>query len=303
MKKLSIVVPCYNEEEAIPFFYEEIDKVSKSMKNDFEFIFVNDGSKDKTIDIVKELSKKDKRVKYVHFSRNFGKEAAMLAGLKNSKGDYVAVMDVDLQDPPTMLIDMYNGIKEGYDCVGLRRTTRVGEPKVRSFFATCYYKLINKISTTDIVDGARDFRLMTRQMVDSILELEENNRYSKGIFSWVGYKTKWLEYKNVERVAGSTKWSFMKLFKYSIDSIVAFSTFPLILPVIVSVILAFITFIMFIMMLINNNEMLQISTLIMFVASLNTLFIGIIGIYLSKMHIELQDRPKYIIKLSNIKRK
>lgn len=301
---ISLIIPCYNEEESIPYFIKEINKVIDLMKKEkFELIFVDDGSKDKTLEILEKLADEDKKVKYISFSRNFGKEAAMLAGLKNSKGDYIAVMDVDLQDPPTMLIDMYNGIKEGYDCVGLRRTTRVGEPKVRSFFATCYYKLINKISSTDIVDGARDFRLMTRQMVDSILELEENNRYSKGIFSWVGYKTKWLEYKNVERVAGSTKWSFMKLFKYSIDSIVAFSTFPLILPVIVSLIFAFITFIMFIMMLINNNEMLQISTLIMFVASLNTLFIGIIGIYLSKMHIELQDRPKYIIKLSNIKRK
>ena len=196
---ISLIIPCYNEEESIPYFIKEINKVIDLMKKEkFELIFVDDGSKDKTLEILEKLADEDKKVKYISFSRNFGKEAAMLAGLKNSKGDYVAVMDVDLQDPPTMLIDMYNGIKEGYDCVGLRRTTRVGEPKVRSFFATCYYKLINKISTTDIVDGARDFRLMTRQMVDSILELEENNRYSKGIFSWVGYKTKWLEYKNVE---------------------------------------------------------------------------------------------------------
>ena len=244
MEKISIIVPCYNEEEAMPIFYEEIIKVAHEMKKvEFEFIFVNDGSKDKTLQVARELSKKDKRVRYVSFSRNFGKEAAMLAGLEAAKGDYVAIMDVDLQDPPALIPDMYNYIKnEHYDCVATRRVTRKGEPKIRSFFARCYYKLINKISKTEIVDGARDFRLMTRQMVDSILELKEYNRFSKGIFSWVGYETKWLEYENVERVAGTTKWSFWKLFGYSLESIVAFSTAPLAIASIVGILFCIISF-------------------------------------------------------------
>ena len=247
---ISIVVPCYNEEESLPYFYEEMSKVMKKMDYvKFELIFVEDGSKDKTLSMLKDLSKKDDRVKYISFSRNFGKEAGMLAGLANAKGDYVAIMDADLQDPPKLIIEMYDILKDKeYDCVGLRRVTRKGEPPIRSFFAKCYYKLINKISDTEIVDGARDFRLMSRQMVNSILSLNENNRYSKGIFSWVGYNTKWLEYKNVERVAGTTKWSFFKLFKYSIQSIVAFSTFPLILSIIVSLLLMFISFILFIIL-------------------------------------------------------
>ena len=221
MDKISIIVPCYNEEEAMPIFYKEITKVADKMKKkaDFEFIFVNDGSKDKTLEVARELSDKDKRVRYVSFSRNFGKEAGMLAGLEASRGDYVAIMDVDLQDPPALVEEMYDTLKEGiYDCVATRRVSRDGEPPVRSFFAELYYKLINKISKTEIVNGARDFRLMTRQMVDSILELKEYNRFSKGIFSWVGYNTKWLEYKNVERVAGTTKWNFWKLSLYSLES-------------------------------------------------------------------------------------
>ena len=224
MEKISIIVPCYNEEEAMPLFYDEISKTASTFdKVDFEFIFVNDGSKDKTLEVARDLAKKDKRVRYISFSRNFGKEAAMLAGLEYSNGDYVAIMDADLQDPPSMLHEMYEGIKnEGYDCVATRRVSRKGEPPIRSFFAKCYYKLINKISSTEIVDGARDYRLMSRQMIDSILSLKEYNRFSKGIFSWVGYNTKWLEYKNVERVAGTTKWSFWKLFKYSLESIFAF---------------------------------------------------------------------------------
>ena len=221
-----------------------------------------------------------------------------------SSGDYVAIMDADLQDPPSMLKEMYKGItEEGYDCVGLRRVTREGEPKIRSFFARCYYKLINKISETEIVDGARDFRLMTRQMVDSILELKENNRFSKGIFSWVGYNTKWLRYENVERVAGITKWSFFKLFKYSIESIVAFSTFPLYISMLMGLLLLFISFIMLIMMFINVSELLTLSTLVVFIGGLNLVFIGILGLYISKMHVELHDRPKYIIKETNIKKR
>ena len=240
---ISVIIPCYNEEESLPHFIKEMNKIMDEMKKvKFELIFVNDGSKDNTLEILKSMAKEDKRVKYISLSRNFGKEPSMLAGLEKSSGDYVAIMDADLQDPPSLLIEMYKGItEEGYDCVGLRRTTRKGEPKIRSFFAECYYKLINKISETEIVNGARDYRLMTRQMVNSILELQENNRFSKGIFSWVGYNTKWLDYENVERVAGTTKWSFIKLFKYSIESIVAFSTFPLIISIFVGLLIASIT--------------------------------------------------------------
>ena len=302
---ISVIIPCYNEEESLPHFIKEMSKVMDEMKKvKFELIFVNDGSKDKTLEILKSMAKEDKRVKYISMSRNFGKESAMLAGLEKSSGDYVAIMDVDLQDPPSLLIEMYKGItEEGYDCVGLRRTTRKGEPKIRSFFAECYYKLINKISETEIVNGARDYRLMTRQMVNSILELQENNRFSKGIFSWVGYNTKWLDYENVERVAGTTKWSFIKLFKYSIESVVAFSTFPLIISIFVGLLMLIISLIMLIMMFIETSALLTLSTLIVFVAGLQLIFIGILGLYISKMHVELHDRPKYIIKETNIKKK
>lgn len=307
---ISVIVPCYNEEEALPFFYKEIDKISNKMKDiDFEFIFVNDGSKDKTLEVLKELSKEDKRVKYISFSRNFGKEAGMYAGLENAKGDYIAIMDADLQDPPELLETMYNDIiNEKYDCVGLRRVTRDGEPKLRSFFARQYYKLINKISDTNIVDGARDFRLMTRQMVDSTLELKEKNRYSKGLFAWVGYKTKWLEYKNVERVAGITKWSFYKLFKYSIDSIISFSNFPLILPIIISIIFLLVSIILFIVGVIETiiywhvPYLITTITTITFIASVQLFFIGIIGMYLARIYGEVRKRPVYLIKETNIKK-
>ena len=298
---ISIIVPCYNEKESIPYFVREINKVIDEMKVKFELIFVDDGSSDNSLELLKELSKEDKKVKYISFSRNFGKEAAMLAGLEASIGDYVAVMDVDLQDPPKYLIDMYEGIKEGYDCVGLRRVSRKGEPKLRSFFARCYYKLINKISDIEVVDGARDFRLMTRQMVNSILELREHNRYSKGIFSWVGYKVKYLEYKNVERVAGTTKWSFWKLFKYSIESIVGFSTVPLVLSAFFGILLLFISFVMFIILLFGQSSLFGLITLILFLSGSNFLFMGILGIYISKMHNELQNRPLYVVKEHNIK--
>ena len=302
---ISVVIPCFNEEESLPYFYKAIEKVMKEMKNiDFELIFVNDGSRDNTLKIIKEMSKSDKRIKYISFSRNFGKESAMYAGLKYTKGDYVTVMDVDLQDPPELLKEMYNGIiNEKYDCVGLRRVTRKGEPAIRSFFARCYYKLINKISNVEIIDGARDFRLMTREMIDSILLLKENNRYSKGIFAWVGYNTKWLEYENVERVAGITKWSFFKLFKYSIESIIAFSTFPLVLAILISIILLFISFILFIIMLFNNvGIFFKVSMLLTMFTGIQLFFIGILGLYLSKIHVESQNRPKYIVKETNIKK-
>lgn len=300
---ISVIIPCYNEEESLPHFIKEMNKIIDEMKKvKFELIFVNDGSKDKTLEILKEMASEYKYVKYIDLSRNFGKESSMLAGLELSIGDYVAIMDADLQDPPSLLIDMYKGItEEGYDCVGLRRTTRKGEPVVRSFFAKCYYKLINKISDTEIVDGARDYRLMTRQMVNSILELKEHNRFSKGIFSWVGYNTKWMNYENVERVAGTTKWSFIKLFKYSIESIVAFTTFPLIISIFIGMIMLLVSFIMGIMLFFNTTSIMIISTLMLFLTGINLVFIGILGLYVSKMHIELHNRPQYIIKETNIK--
>ena len=305
MEKISIIVPCYNEEEAMPIFYEEIVKVAKEMKKvEFEFIFVNDGSRDKTLEVARELHKKDERVRYVSFSRNFGKEAGMLAGLEAAKGDYVAIMDVDLQDPPYLIKDMYESIKnEGYDCVATRRVTRKGEPPIRSFFARCYYKLINKISKTEIVDGARDFRLMTRQMVDSILELKEYNRYSKGIFSWVGYDTKWLEYENVERVAGTTKWSFWKLFLYSLESIIAFSTVPLSIAAVVGVLFCLIAFAMIIFIIVKTLTVgdpvagwPSLVCIIFLVSGIQLFCLGIIGQYLAKTYLETKNRPIYIVK-------
>ena len=305
MEKISIIVPCYNEEEAMPLFYDEISKTASTFdKVDFEFIFVNDGSRDRTLEVARELAKKDKRVRYISFSRNFGKEAAMLAGLEYSVGDYVAIMDADLQDPPSMLHDMYDGIKnEGYDCVATRRVSRKGEPPIRSFFAKCYYKLINKISDTEVVDGARDYRLMSRQMVDSILSLKEYNRFSKGIFSWVGYNTKWLEYKNVERVAGTTKWSFWKLFLYSLESIVAFSTVPLAISSIVGILFFLISMIMISFIIVRTITFgdpvagwPSLVCIIFFVCGVQLFGIGVIGQYLSKLYLEVKGRPVYIVK-------
>ena len=305
MDKISVIVPCYNEEESMPLFYEEICKVADSFKHvGFEFIFVNDGSRDRTLSIARELSSKDKRVRYISFSRNFGKEAAILAGLEYSVGDYVAIMDADLQDPPSLLHEMYDGIKnEGYDCVATRRVSRKGEPPIRSFFAKCYYKLINKISKTEIVDGARDYRLMSRQMVNSILELKEYNRFSKGIFSWVGYNTKWLEYKNVERVAGTTKWSFWKLFLYSLESIVAFSTVPLAIASVMGLLFFLVSVIMIIFIIVKTLTIgdpvagwPSLVCIIFFVSGVQLFSIGVIGQYLSKLYLEVKQRPVYIVK-------
>ena len=310
MKKISIIVPCYNEEQAIPYFYEEITKVAKEMKNDFEFIFVNDGSKDKTIEIVKEYAKKDKRVKFIHFSRNFGKEAAMYAGLELSTGDYVAIMDADLQDPPALLPQMVSILEDensDYDSVGTRRVTRKGEPPIRSFFARKFYKIINKMSKIEMVDGARDYRLMKRQVVNSILELKEYNRYSKGLFEFVGYNTKWLEFENVERVAGETKWSFWKLFLYAIEGIVAFSTAPLAIASIVGFIFCLVSFIMILVIIIKTLAFGDPTTgwpslvcIIFFVSGIQLFCLGIIGEYLSKTYLEKKKRPIYIIKETNL---
>lgn len=278
------------------------------MKYDFEFIFVNDGSIDNSLSVLKKLSAKDKQVKYIHFSRNFGKEAAMYAGLSNSKGDYVTIMDADLQDPPSLLPEMLRLIKEEeYDSVGTRRVSRKGEPKIRSFFARKFYKIINKLSKIEMVDGARDYRLMTRQMVNSILELKEYNRYSKGLFSFVGFNTYWLEYENVERVAGETKWSFWGLVKYAIEGIVAFSTLPLSIASLMGFIFCFVSFILIIVIIIKTlifgdptSGWPSLVCIIFFVSGIQLFCLGIIGKYLSKTYLETKNRPIYIIKECNI---
>ena len=310
MKKISVIVPCYNEQEAIPFFYDEIVKISKIMENDaeFEYLFINDGSKDKTIDVLRELAKKDERVKYVSFSKNFGKEAAKYAGLEKSSGDYIAVMDVDLQDPPELLVQMFQDLESGeYDCVATRRVSRKGEPPIRSLFAKLFYSMINKISKTEIVDGARDYRLMTRQMVDAILEVKEYNRFSKGIFSWVGFNTKWLEYENVERRAGETKWSFWKLLKYSLDGIVAFSTVPLSIASVLGLLLCFIAFVLIIVIVVKTLAFgdpvagyPSLMCVILFVGGVQLFCMGILGKYLSKTYLETKKRPIYLVKEENI---
>lgn len=307
MKKqlLSVIVSCFNEQEAIPYFYEEIDKISKEMNNlNFEFIFINDGSTDKTLDILDELSENDDRVKYISFSRNFGKEAAMFAGLEHSSGDFVTLMDCDLQDPPHLLKEMYRLItEETYDMVGTRRVTRKGEPKIRSFFARSFYKLINKISNIEMVDGARDYRLMTRQVVDSVLSLKEYNRYSKGLFSFVGFKTKWLEYENEKRVAGESKWTFWKLFRYAIEGIVGFTTIPLSISSILGILLCFLSIIFMIFIIIKTliygdpvSGWPSLVCIILLTSGVQLLCIGIIGQYLAKTYLETKNRPIYIVK-------
>lgn len=308
MEKISIIVPCYNEEEALPLFYKEINKVSETMDEEFEFIFVNDGSKDKTLEVIKNLSTLDKRCKYINFSRNFGKEAAMYAGLELSTGNYITLMDADLQDPPSLLPKMVKLIKEeGYDSVGTRRVTRKGEPPIRSFFARMFYKIINKMSKVEMVDGARDYRLMTRQMTDAIINLKEYNRYSKGLFSFVGFNTKWLEYENVQRVAGETKWSFWKLFLYAIDGIVAFTTAPLTIAAIMGLIFCLIAFIMIIVIIVKTiafgdptSGWPSLACIIFLVSGVQLFALGIIGQYLSKTYLETKKRPIYIIKETNI---
>ncbi len=303
-KKISVIVSCYNEQESIPYFYEEITKVADQMKSfHFEFLFVDDGSIDHTLSILKTLSKEDQRVRYLSFSRNFGKEAAMYAGLENSTGDYVTLMDADLQDPPSLLPQMCDLIEQGYDVVGTRRVTRKGEPPIRSFFARCFYKIINKMSKIEMVDGARDYRLMTRQVVNSILTLQEYNRYSKGLFSFVGYKTKWLEYENIERVAGETKWSFWKLFKYAIEGIVAFTTAPLSLASVLGVIICFVSFIAILVIVVKTllfgdpvGGWPSMVCILLFVSGIQLLCMGIIGQYLAKTYLETKKRPIYIVR-------
>ena len=307
MEKISVVVSCYNEEKALPLFYEEMERVRKQDFEgvaDFEYIFVNDGSRDKTLEIMKKLRAQDSKVRYISFSRNFGKEAAMLAGLDAAEGDYVTLMDADLQDPPALLKQMYDVIKnEGYDQVGTRRVTRKGEPAIRSFFARMFYKIINKMSDIEMVDGARDYRLMRRKVVQAIISLREYNRYSKGLFSFVGFDTKWIEYENVERVAGETKWSFWKLFKYAIEGITAFSTTPLILSSVLGLFFCVVAFFAIILIIVRTlvfgdptSGWPSLVCIIVFVSGIQLFTIGIIGQYLSKTYLEVKKRPIYIVK-------
>ena len=308
MKTVSVIVPCYNEEEAAPIFYREFFSRTAEMDCQWELWFVDDGSTDGTLAELRALRAQDERVHFISFSRNFGKESAMYAGLEAATGDYVAIMDVDLQDPPELLPGMLQSIREeGYDCVATRRVTRKGEPPIRSFFARQFYRLINRISKTEIVDGARDFRLMTRQMVDSILSLKEVSRFSKGIFSWVGYRTKWLEYENVERVAGETKWNFWKLFLYSIDGITAFSTAPLAVASVTGVGFCGVSILMllyfFIKTLIWGDPVAGFPAMIciiLFLGGIQLFCVGILGQYLSKTYLETKRRPIYLVAQTNI---
>lgn len=302
---ISIVVPCYNEEEAIPLFYKEMEKVKEQLSAEIEYLFVNDGSSDKTLKVLRDLSKGHKgRVRYISLSRNFGKESALYAGLEHAKGDYITVMDVDLQDPPRLLPEMFRLIKEEqYDCIGTRRIDRKGEPLVRSFFARQFYRIINRISETEIVEGARDYRLMTRQMVNAILEVTEYNRFSKGIFSWVGFKTKYLDFENQERIAGATTWSFWSLLKYSLDGIIAFSEVPLAIASFVGLISFVLSLLMAVFIatrtIIFDNPTsgwTSVVVLILGLAGLQLLCLGIIGKYLGKMFLETKRRPIYIVK-------
>lgn len=306
---VSIIVPCYNEEEALPLFYEEASRIVKKLKEDYEFIFIDDGSKDKTLNILQELANKDSRVFYYSFSRNFGKEAAMYAGLNNAKGDYVCFMDADLQDPPSLLPKMLEILQnEDYDSVATRRSDRKGESKVRSCFARKFYKIINMISDADVVDGARDYRLMKRNMVDAILSMSEYNRFSKGIFGWVGFKTYWLPFENVERVAGKTKWSFFKLFKYAIDGIINFSNFPLNIASYFGFTMTFVSFIMLIFIIVRRivyGDPVQgwASTMcvIIFIGGIQLFCLGIMGQYIGKTYMETKKRPIYIVAKTNRK--
>lgn len=307
MKKLSLIVPCYNEKDALPLFYEETAKVLSELHYDYELLFVNDGSSDETLDVMKMLAQRDSHVVYLSFSRNFGKEAAMYAGFCNATGDYIAVMDADMQDPPSLLPEMLEIMESGeYDSVATRRVTREGEPKIRSWFARKFYQIINKISDADVVDGARDFRMMRREMVESILAMNEYNRFSKGIFGWIGYKTYWLPYKNVERVAGETKWSFWKLFRYAIDGIINFSQAPLSIASWFGVLMTAVSFLMlafvFIRRLIFGDPVAGWAStvcVIAFIGGIQLFCLGIIGQYLSKTYLEVKKRPHYIISETN----
>lgn len=305
---ISLIVPCYNEQEALPIFYEETKKVLDEQQYEYEMLFVNDGSKDGTLTILKELAAKDERVSYLSFSRNFGKEAAMYAGFCNAKGDYVAVMDADLQDPPSLLPEMVEKLEGGeYDSVAACRVSRKGEPAIRSWFARMFYRIINKMSDAEIVDGARDFRLMRREMVDAIVEMGEYNRFSKGIFGWIGFRTCWLPYENVNRIAGETKWSFWKLFKYAVDGMINFSHAPLSIASWFGLFMTLLSFaaVMFIVVrrLIFGDPVAgwaSTACIITFIGGVQLFCMGIMGQYIAKTYMEVKKRPHYIVAESNI---
>ena len=310
MKNLTVIVPCFNEEEALPIYYKEMCKVMDQMKDvEIELLFVDDGSSDHTLFVMKDLHMLDARCSYLSFSRNFGKEAAIYAGLKHAAGDYVAVMDVDLQDPPGLLPEMYRILEEeGYDSVATKRSTRTGEPKLRSFLSESFYKFINKISKTEIVNGARDYRLMKRNMVDAVLDMSEYNRFSKGIFEWVGFRTKWLEFENVERSAGDTKWSLKKLFFYSLEGITGFSVAPLSLASIIGVVFCLLSFVLIGIIVVRTliwgdpvSGWPSLVCIVFLVGGIQLLCTGIVGQYLSKTYLETKHRPIYILKDSSDK--
>ena len=312
MDKISIAVPCYNEEPALDPFFDAVSAVAEQMPGvEFEFLFIDDGSRDRTLEKILELSRRDSRVKYISFSRNFGKEAGIYAGLENATGDYVVIMDADLQDPPALLPEMYRAVtEEGYDCVGSRRVTRKGEPPIRSFFARLFYKLINKMSDAEIVDGARDFQMMNRQVVEAILSMGEYNRFSKGIFGWIGFRKKWLEYENIERVAGETKWSFWKLFLYAIEGIVAFSTTPLVISSVFGLLCCALALVMIVVVIVRTlvfgdptSGWPSMVCIMLLLSGIQMLGIGIVGQYLAKTYLETKKRPIYLVRQTNIEKK
>lgn len=306
MKLLSVIVPCYNEEENVPYFYEEFVKNAAFLKEkdmDFEILYVDDGSVDQTVQEARKLHERDERVHLLSFSRNFGKEAAMYAGLQKSKGDYVVIMDADLQDPPSLLPEMFSYIEEGYDSVATRRVTRKGEPPIRSFFAHMFYRLMKKMSKTEIMDGARDYRLMTRQMADAILQMQEYNRFTKGIYGWVGFRTKWIEFENVERVKGETKWNFWKLFLYSVEGMTAFSTAPLSFAAVMGVLFCFLAFVLILFIVIRTllfgdpvSGWPSMVCIISLISGVQLFCLGIVGQYLAKTYMEVKKRPIYLLK-------
>ena len=307
MKKISLIIPCYNEQEALPLFYTEVTKILETISYDYELLFINDGSRDETLNILKALQEKDTHINYFSFSRNFGKEAAMYAGFCNVTGDYVAVMDADMQDPPALLSQMLEILESGeYDSVATRRINRAGEPPIRSWFARNFYKLINKISDADIVDGARDFRLMKREMSDAIVQMSEYNRFSKGIFGWIGFRTYWLPYENVERIAGETKWNFWKLFKYAIDGIINFSEAPLNIASWFGISMTALSF-LFLIFIVARRTIFgdpvagwaSTICIIIFIGGIQLFCIGIMGQYIAKTYTESKNRPHYIISETN----
>lgn len=306
---LSIIVPAYNEESTVKIFLEETEKYTAEMPVDVEYLFVDDGSTDNTMEKLRNLSEKNEKVHYLSFSRNFGKEAAIYAGMQYSRGDYVVIMDADLQDPPSLLPEMYRIItEEQYDCVGSRRVDRKGEPPIRSFFARMFYRMINRMSKTDVVDGARDFQMMRRKVVDAILSMPEKNRFSKGIFGWVGFKKKWLEYENIERVAGETKWSFWKLLVYALDGIVAFTTVPLVFSSLLGILFCLAALIMIVFIIVktvvfgdSTTGWPSLACIVIFVSGVQLFCIGILGQYLAKTYIETKNRPIFLVEETNIK--